>query len=78
MFKEEFHGNLEEFFISKIFKIPEYQRPYSWEKKNWEDTYNDIKDVIEGGNGDIDHYWGTITLFNTKKRIEEGGRTFTV
>ncbi len=78
MFNAQLRDNLKDFFGSKLLRVPEYQRPYAWEKKNWEDAYNDIKDVTEGGNGDIDHYWGTITLYKTKERKEEVGRKFTV
>ena len=35
--------NLEELFQGRLFKIPEYQRSYSWEKKHRTDLLDDIK-----------------------------------
>ncbi|MBP8288078.1 MAG: DUF262 domain-containing protein [Rhodoferax sp.] len=29
-------------FQSHYFEIPRFQRPYSWERENWEDFWNDI------------------------------------
>jgi uncharacterized protein with ParB-like and HNH nuclease domain len=54
--------NLNELFTSKIFKVPDYQRAYSWDRKNWEDLWNDIR---EGMDSRTPHFWGTITLRNT-------------
>jgi uncharacterized protein with ParB-like and HNH nuclease domain len=47
------------FFSDKVFQVPEYQRYYSWERPQWEDFWNDIKDGLETN---TPHYWGTITL----------------
>ncbi len=51
--------NVYELFAGKVFRVPDYQRNYAWEKKNWEDFWNDIK---EGLLTNTEHYWGTITL----------------
>lgn len=48
-----------ELFAGKVFRVPDYQRSYSWDRKNWEDFWNDIKEGINTG---TEHYWGTITL----------------
>jgi len=37
----------------KVFRVPDYQRNYAWEKKNWEDFWNDIK---EGLSTSTEHY----------------------
>lgn len=55
---------ISELFSEKIFRVPNYQRTYAWEKQNWEDFWNDIK---EGLQTQTPHYWGTITLRNTGK-----------
>ena len=54
--------NVYELFAGKVFRVPDYQRNYAWEKKNWEDFWNDIK---EGLLTKTEHYWGTITLKST-------------
>lgn len=56
--------SVEELISNKIFKVPEYQRNFSWEKKNWEDLWND---VIEGLTTETDHFIGTIILKSTNK-----------
>jgi hypothetical protein len=54
--------NIRELFIGKIFRVPDYQRTYAWDVKNWRDFWEDIK---EGLITKTPHYWGTITLRNT-------------
>ena len=40
--------NLGELFQGRLFKIPEYQRSYSWEKKHRADLFEDIKNSFYG------------------------------
>ena len=71
-------SSIADLFSLKIFKIPDYQRTYAWERQNWEDFWNDIK---EGLDTDTTHYWGTITLRDTdelKKRKHKHYRIFEV
>jgi len=56
--------DVDELFAGKIFRVPDYQRNYSWDKKNWEDFWNDIKEGLDTG---TEHYWGTITLKATEE-----------
>jgi len=55
--------NVYQLFSGKVFKVPEYQRNYSWDTQNWEDLWNDIKEGLATG---TEHYWGTITLRDTR------------
>ena len=66
-----------ELFYGKIFKVPDYQRNYSWTEKNWEDFWNDIMDGITTG---TTHYWGTITLrpVDENKYCEEEATSYQV
>ncbi|MCC6571559.1 MAG: DUF262 domain-containing protein, partial [Chitinophagales bacterium] len=50
----------------KIFQIPDYQRGYAWEAKQWKDFVQDIDALIE--DKIISHYTGTIVIYqpNTK------------
>ncbi|WML89909.1 DUF262 domain-containing HNH endonuclease family protein [Thiothrix lacustris] len=48
----------------KIFRIPDYQRGYSWDDENWLDFVQDIDALIEE---DINsHYTGTIVIYKSK------------
>jgi hypothetical protein len=50
----------------KIFRIPDYQRGYAWEEKQWNDFIEDIDTLID--DKIISHYTGTIVIYqpNTK------------
>lgn len=41
------------------YRVPAYQRDYSWEKEQWEDLWLDI---VEGAGTDLPHYMGAIVL----------------
>jgi uncharacterized protein with ParB-like and HNH nuclease domain len=64
--------SLQQLFEGRVFKIPNYQRGYSWE-------FDQVRDLIE----DLDlivqkpHYTGTIVLKNTNEKIDAYGETYT-
>lgn len=45
-------------FTENLFRIPDYQRGYSWSEKQLKDFWNDIDQLEEGKN----HYTGVVTL----------------
>jgi uncharacterized protein with ParB-like and HNH nuclease domain len=47
----------------KIYRVPIFQRDYSWTEENWEDLWQDIKALEE--NPDSSHYMGAIVLQNS-------------
>lgn len=49
---------LESLFKEKIFRIPDYQRGYAWQKSNCKDFWEDLINLHEGRA----HYTGVITL----------------
>ena len=55
---------IKEFFNSKFFEIPKYQRGYAWEKNNVRDLFEDIQEAIEVK---ANHYIGTIVLSKTDR-----------
>lgn len=64
---------VQDIFSDKLLRVPDYQRGYSWEKKQWDDLLDDI-DLIEQGQ---EHYTGTLVLHksdNDKKFQDESGR----
>ncbi|MEK0336835.1 MAG: DUF262 domain-containing HNH endonuclease family protein [Nitrosopumilus sp.] len=57
---------LEHFFTSKFFRIPNYQRDYSWNVNNVDDLIDDIIEAIET---ETSHYIGTFILSETKENL---------
>ena len=45
-------------FESKVFRIPDYQRGYSWTKKQLNDFWEDLENLSD----DHIHYTGVLTL----------------
>lgn len=50
----------------KVYKVPSYQRDYSWKQDHWEDLWADILSVL---NGNSIHYMGSIVLQNKGEKI---------
>ncbi len=60
-----------------IYRVPQFQRDYSWEQDNWEDLWNDIELAAETGSA---HYMGSVVLqsINAKEYlIIDGQQRFT-
>lgn len=60
-------------FLDRIFHVPDYQRGYAWEKKQWDDLLQDLELLPRGR----DHFTGTLVLcpnghFVDPIRDEEG------
>ena len=61
----------------KIYKVPQFQRDYSWTQDNWEDLWNDIS-IVKATN--IAHYMGSVVLQNNGSKeylIIDGQQRFT-
>lgn len=57
-------------FLSKSeteFKIPIYQRPYSWDNKNIKDFWRDVENTL---NQSRPHYFGSILYFSKEKKFQ--------
>jgi hypothetical protein len=59
--------SLSKIFSECIFRIPDYQRGYSWEQKHLKDFWNDIEQLPEGKN----HYTGVLTLEPVARELYE-------
>lgn len=44
-----------------IYRIPRFQRDYSWKEEHWEDLWSDVVDLLNEG-GDASHYMGYVVL----------------
>ncbi len=58
------YQTLNELFSDRVFRIPRYQRFYSWETKQREDLFSDIRELAEKGE-DRHHFMATIVCFRT-------------
>lgn len=50
----------------KVYKVPSYQRDYSWKQDHWEDLWADILTILTG---DSVHYMGSIVLQNKGNKL---------
>lgn len=58
--------SIQEIFQDKLFKIPDYQRGYAWEEKQWQDMIDDIE-IMEDNQ---EHYTGTLVI-NINEETQE-------
>lgn len=50
----------------RIYRVPPYQRDYSWDEEEWEDLWNDIDELR--GRADERHYMGALVVQATSDR----------
>ena len=50
------------------FIIPDFQRPYKWEKEKCETLWKDITDFFEEDSKDSDYFLGTIVFAGEEKK----------
>ena len=65
--------NIGEIFAQRLFKIPDYQRGYAWEKQQLDEFTEDLELLAE----QKEHYMGTLVLDNMKvdpREDEEGNK----
>ena len=65
---------LQTFFTDKIYKVPRYQREYSWTKQQLEDFYSDIVSNIikeEGYYKTQEYFFGTVILVGNMEKPNE-------
>ncbi|MCU0549070.1 MAG: DUF262 domain-containing HNH endonuclease family protein [Leptolyngbya sp. Prado105] len=53
----------------KIYRVPPFQRDYSWHEENWEDLWQDILGLYM--NPETSHYMGAIVLQSSKTSDKE-------
>lgn len=56
--------SLTQFFATKFFQIPKYQRSYAWERQNIRELFEDIQEALETNSN---HYIGTVVLARTNE-----------
>ena len=67
-----------EILTNKLFRIPEYQRHYSWQTKQRNELFEDIKKLKESREKYEDriHFMATVVCLKTKDRQQVGSNTF--
>jgi len=60
-------STLSKLFTEKLFRIPDYQRGYSWTKRQLKDFWTDLEQLAK----DQRHYTGVLTLEPVKNKIWE-------
>ena len=66
------HITLSQLFQGRLFRIPQYQRSYSWGRKHRQDLFADIKQVHEHG-ADRSHFMATVV--GLRRKVETIGTT---
>jgi hypothetical protein len=64
-------------FADRVFRIPSYQRFYSWQEKQREDLFNDIR-VLSRISGDGHHFMATIVCHDTGEKASVGATDYHV
>jgi hypothetical protein len=60
---------VEKVFSGRLLRVPDYQRGYAWEKKNWTDFLDDL-DLLPPGK---QHYTGTLVLNRSRVETADDG-----
>lgn len=69
------YKNLNTLFSDRVFRIPKYQRYYSWGSKQRNDLFSDIKQLKDKG-GDCDHFMATVVCYQTNEVKEIGSKEY--
>lgn len=70
--------NLDKLLQGRLFRIPDYQRTYSWETKQRKDLFSDIQKLSELQGNDRQHFMSTVVCLKTPEREEVGADEFDV
>ena len=66
--------SIQNFFTDKKYKIPRYQREYSWTKEQLEDFYSDIVsniNFIDGTYQTQEYFFGTVILVGDMQKNDQ-------
>jgi hypothetical protein len=71
------YGVLQNLFADRVFRIPHYQRFYSWQKRQRDDLFNDLKKLVTGLE-DQHHFMATIVCHRTAETKDVGAVQYRV
>ena len=66
---------LDDLLQRRLFRIPDYQRAYSWEHRQRQELFDDIRKLIEKDD-DRHHFMATIVCLKTPDKAEVGTKEF--
>lgn len=58
-------------YLSSTYKIPNYQREYSWEEYELNDFWNDLINLYDNDDQNCSHFFGQIVIHNDAKEHEK-------
>ena len=61
--------SVQELFAGKVLQIPDYQRGYSWELRQWDELLEDLEFLAPGK----DHYTGSVVLHKQDEVVHDDG-----
>lgn len=62
------HVNLDRLLYRRLFRIPDYQRSYSWGHRHRQDLFEDIERIV-GSKDDLSHFMATVVGLRRTKRM---------
>lgn len=71
------YGVLQTLFADRVFRIPHYQRFYSWQGRQREDLFSDLTKLAAGGH-DQHHFMATIVCHRTAETKDVGASQYRV
>jgi Protein of unknown function DUF262/Protein of unknown function (DUF1524) len=71
------YGVLQTLFADRVFRIPHYQRFYSWQKRQRDDLFDDLRKLATGGE-DQHHFMATIVCHRTTETKDVGAVQYRV
>jgi Protein of unknown function DUF262/Protein of unknown function (DUF1524) len=71
------YGVLQTLFADRVFRIPHYQRFYSWQKRQREDLFEDLKKLAKGSE-DQHHFMATLVCHRTAETRDVGAAQYRV
>jgi hypothetical protein len=71
------YGVLQTLFADRVFRIPRYQRFYSWQRRQRDDLFSDLK-KLASGNEDQHHFMATLVCHRTSETKAVGTAQYRV
>lgn len=71
------YGVLQTLFADRVFRIPHYQRFYSWQSRQRQDLFNDLSKLATGKD-DQHHFMATIVCHKTAETKDVGASQYRV
>ena len=69
------YGVLQTLFADRVFRIPHYQRFYSWHSRQREDLFGDLRKLATRG-GNQHHFMATIVCHRTDETTSIGANQY--